>query len=297
MRLPACLLLAILATPGVAQTAPQLGPAFAPPGPAGPAAPEEQGAVIADLIAALQLDGVIAAMRSEGIDYGESLEADLFPGRGGAGWRRAVDAIYGLDAMRTRLIPALERELARMPPAMLAEARGFFRSDLGQRIVALENSARLAQLDEDIKAESQRAAEALAVDDPERFALLRRFIAANDLVEANVVGALNANAAFYFGLNAAGAFADPLSEAEVLSDVAAQEEGIRAETADWIDAYLALAYQPLSDADLRRYLAFSETPAGQALNRAMFVAYDAMFTAISRELGSRAARHIAGEDL
>lgn len=260
-----------------------------------PAAPAE--APIGDLIEALSLGDAIAAMRTEGLDYGESLESDLFPGRGGRNWRGAVEEIYAPEAMRARLIPALERELGRLPPAEVGQARDFFRSPLGQRIVALENSARLAQLDEDVKATSQQEAEALAIDDPDRFALLHRFIEANDLVEANVVGALNANAAFYFGLNAAGAFPEPLSEDEVLSDVAAQEDGIREETADWIDAYLALAYRPLTDAELKSYLGFSETPAGRALNRAMFHAYDTMFTAISRDLGMRAARFIAGQEL
>lgn len=283
----------ILAAPDAqAQVAPpQVPPAMVP----APAASTE--VPIADLIEALSLGDAIAAMRTEGLDYGESLESDLFPRRGGRNWRGAVEEIYAPDAMRARLIPALERELGRLPPAEVGQARDFFRSPLGQRIVALENSARLAQLDEDVKATSQQEAEALAIEDPDRFALLHRFIEANDLVEANVVGALNANAAFYFGLNAAGAFPEPLSEDEVLSDVAAQEDGIRQETADWIDAYLALAYRPLTDAELKAYLGFSETPAGRALNRAMFLAYDTMFTAISRDLGMRAARFIAGQEL
>lgn len=256
-----------------------------------------QPAPVNDLIDALRLDQVLDAMRIEGIDYGETLEADLFPDRGGPGWRRTVDGIYAIDAMRARLMPALSRELDRLPAADIDAARAFFRSELGRRIVALENAARLAQLDEDVKAASQQEATELETAKPERFALLRRFIEANDLIEANVVGALNANAAFYFGLNRAGAFAEALSEEEVLSDVASQEEGIRAETADWIDAYLALAYRPLTDAELKSYLTFSESRAGQALSRAIFAAYDAMFTGISRDLGRGAARYIAGEEL
>ena len=290
LSIPLALAVLLLAAPGVpAQVAPQLAPATNSSG--APVAPVD------DLIDALRLGDVLEAMRAEGIDYGESLEQDLFPDRGGTRWAELVDRVYATDAMRARLMPALERELGELSAGDVTAARDFFRAPLGQRIVALENSARLAQLDEDVKAASQQEAEDLKAGDPARYALLQRFVAANDLVEANVVGALNANAAFYFGLNAAGAFPQPLTEEEILSDVAAQADGIREETADWIDAYLALAYRPLSDADLERYLAFSESPAGRALNRAMFEAYDSMFTGLSRDLGRGAARFIAGQEL
>jgi hypothetical protein len=61
--------------------------------------------------------------------------------------------------------------------------------------------------------------------------------------------------------------------------------------------YLAMAYQPLSDADLEAYIAFSRTPEGQVLNRALFAAFDALFNALSRDLGLAAARLMAGQDL
>ena len=70
-----------------------------------------------------------------------------------------------------------------------------------------------------------------------------------------------------------------------------------ATTGGWLLTFLGLAYQPLSDADLDAYIAFSETPAGQVLNRAQFAAFDALFAEVSHRLGVAAAGHLAGEDL
>ena len=126
---------------------------------------------------------------------------------------------------------------------------------------------------------------------------LHAFSDANDLVESNVIGAMNSNVAFYFGLIEGGALGFEMTEEQVLSDVWGQEESIRLETETWVYSYLALAYQPLDPDDLDAYTAFSLTPEGQALNNALFAAFDTLFTGISRNLGFAAARYMIGEDI
>jgi hypothetical protein len=61
--------------------------------------------------------------------------------------------------------------------------------------------------------------------------------------------------------------------------------------------FLTLTYQPLSDADLQAYIAFSKTPAGQRVNAAMFQAYDALFDEISRDLGRAFGLALQGDDI
>jgi hypothetical protein len=198
--------------------------------------------------------------------------------------------------MTARFAAAFAAEIG--DDAALAEAtRAFFDTDRGRRLLALEIEARRAMLDEAVEDAARVAHEDMVARADPRLDLLRRFAEANDLIEANVQGALNGNLAFYRGLEAAGGFEDGMSEDEMLADVWAQEETIRADTADWLFPYLALAYGPATDADIEAYTAFSASPEGRRLNRALFAAFDAVFGRISYDLGRAAALQNRGQDL
>jgi hypothetical protein len=108
---------------------------------------------------------------------------------------------------------------------------------------------------------------------------------------------LNASLAFYQGMAEVAAFQEAMPEDQMLADVWAQEPEVRAETVDWLFPYLALAYKPLSDADLAVYQDFSGSPAGQAVNAALFAAFDAVFVAVSLDLGRAAAKQMQGQEL
>ena len=249
---------------------------------------------IAPLYEAMGLPQVIAIMRDEGIAYGESVEAQMFPRAGGAAWRATVERIYDPAAMDRTLLAGMAGAL---DAGAIDAMEDFFLSDRGRRIVALEVSARQALLDDAIEDESRSAAADLRASGDPRVALVERFAEANQLVDQNVAGALNANLAFYQGLAEGKAFSGGMSEAEILADVWGQEPGVRADTEAWVYAYLLLAYAPLEDDDLEAYILLSETAEGQALNRALFAAFDTMFTGISRDLGLAAARFMQGEQL
>mgnify|MGYP000135605036 CR=1 FL=1 len=246
------------------------------------------------LIEALALGDILEIMRQEGLDYGEDLRAEMFPGRGGGAWPATVARIYDGARIRQVMRDSLAEELDETD---LAPLIAFFTSETGEKAISLEVTARRALLDEAMAEASREAlAEMRARDDP-RLDLLNRFVRVNDLLESNVVGALNANYAFYLGLVDGGAFPFEVTEDQILADVWSQEADIRLETEQWLYAYLALAYDPLSDRELEAYIGISESPEGQALNRALFEAFDVLFRQISRELGLAAARLIAGEDI
>ena len=154
-----------------------------------------------------------------------------------------------------------------------------------------------AMLDEDVEqAAKEAAAVALADEDP-RVALIRRYADANEIVDANVTGALNTNFAYFMGLMDGGATGGDLTESDVLADVQAQEPRIRADTTEWVYSFLLMAYAPASDEDIEALIAFSETDAGEALNVALFDAFDVVFRDISRELGLASARFMTTQDL
>lgn len=247
-----------------------------------------------DLIAALQLDDMLEVMREEGLAYGDELEAQMFPGRGGARWDAVVAQIYNGDRIKGVMKAGLGQGLSGTDLVPLLD---FFTSDLGARITALEVSARRAQLDPAIEEMGKREWEEMQADAPPRLTLLQEFVGVNNLIEENVAGGLNANYAFYTGLIDGDAIPGDLSDAEILSDVWSEEPQVRNETEEWLYSYLAMAYGPLSDDDLRTYIAVSETPAGQALNRALFDGFDVLFRQVSRELGLAAADVMSGQDI
>ncbi len=252
---------------------------------------------VQQLTSVMQIAQILSVMREEGFDYSKTLEEEMFPGRGGANWSATVDTIYDETAMKSVFDAALAAELAGTDPEAIEVMQAFFSSDRGQRILTLEIEARRALLDQDTEEAAKLHVEDLAAADDPRLALIREFADANDLIEMNVAGALNANLAFFKGMAAEGGFDVEMTEDEMLQNVWSQEPEIRAETETWLYPYLALAYQPLSDADMQAYLAFSDQAEGKALNAALFAAFNVLFTDISGRLGRAAARQLRGEDI
>lgn len=259
------------------------------------AVPAETAAADVDaLFAALGLPAILDVMRQEGIAYADQIAADMLPGGASADWTRAVDAIYDTDRMAAEVRASFGTAL---DGADLAPILAFFQAEPGRTIIDLEVSARRAMLDDAVEEAAKDNAAIARADATPRFALIEEFAQVNDLIETNVVGGMNSNFAFYMGLMDGGAFARTLTEDQILTDVWGQEAEIRTTTAEWVYSFLMLAYQPLDDADLQTYIAFSQTPAGVALNRAVFDGFDAMFTNVSRALGVAAAAEMMTQEL
>lgn len=271
-----------------------LQPVYAQTVPADPAQVETAQTDAQALYALLRLPEILDVMREEGISYGAKIGDDLFPVAVDPDWSAQVELIYDIARMRAQSEAAFAAELEGADiPAMLA----FFSTKPGQSFSALEVSARRAQLDQEVEAGAKEAAALAMADNSPRYQLIRRFAEVNDLIETNVVGALNSNYAFYQGLIQGGAAQPGLTDDEILANVWDQEPEIRRTTTEWVMSFLLMAYQPLSDADLEAYIAFSETPAGADLNRAVFNAFDQMFIEISHSLGEASAQYMVGDTL
>jgi len=246
------------------------------------------------LVEAMGLPAMLEVMQAEGLDYGLQIAEDLFPNRPADDWPETVEAIYVVEAMDTVMRTTMA---ATLQEDTIDEITAFFSDDLGQRIVGLELGARQAMMDEDIETASKEAAAIALTDETPRAQLAEDFVTTNDLIEANVVGAMNANYAFYLGMLDGGGLTGGLTEDEILSTVWSQEPDIRQNTTEWVYSYVLLAYQPLSEEEFDAYIAFSKTEAGQDLNTALFAAFDDMYDGISRALGRAASQHMIGEDL
>ncbi|WP_168771032.1 DUF2059 domain-containing protein [Palleronia sediminis] len=242
---------------------------------------------------ALRLDEVVGIMRDEGLAYGRDMAADLFGSAGGPSWDARLDDIYD----RGRMTDAVEADFRQALDGVdIGPLLEFFGSPEGAGIIALEIEARQAIRDEAVEEAAQARAETLAAQNDPLAADVAEFIEVNDLVEQNVVGSLNSNFAFYLGL-ADSAADGGMSEDQMLAEVWAQEPEIRADTREWLEGYLTLAYAPADPDALDAYLALSRSDAGQSLNRAIFAAFDTLYVDLSRELGRAAGARMATQDL
>lgn len=242
-----------------------------------------------DVLDALELDQLLLVMREEGMLYGSEMATDLFAAGENARWQGLLDQIYDIDKMEGVVRQNFNEALDEADTGVILD---FFDSDLGKQAVTLELAARRAMIDdsvEDAARESFHTAEDAVLD------RITKFIEANDLIEANVTGALNASFQFYRGMVDGRAF--QMSEGEILSDVWAQESETRKDTEEWIYGFLMMAYGPLDDAELAKYTAFSASPEGRALNMALFAGFNAMYDQISYALGLAAAEQMQGLDL
>lgn len=249
----------------------------------------------AELTAALRIGDIVAIMRDEGIAYAATMREDMFPDADAAPWEARVGAVYDTQ----KITAAFELALAdRLDGAADIDAMtGFFASTLGQRIVTLEADARRALIDEGVQETARETWAAQQAKGGARVDLITRFVQVNDMVERNVMGTLNSNLEFYRGMAAAGGPMAQMAEGDMLAEVWSQEDQIRTDAQDWVYPYLAMAYAPLTDAELQAYIDFSETPAGQRLNGALFDAFDVVFADISRRLGLAAGQQLQGQDI
>lgn len=244
------------------------------------------------LMDVLQIRELSAILHAEGLRYGETLDREWLEGQGGPAWSGQVMRIYDperiSESIRQGLEPALEGEV-------LEDAISFFGSDLGERIVTLENAARRAMADPAIE-EHARAqyADALNAENP-RLVQIARMIEAGDLVNRNVTSALNSNYQFLRALVDGDIYA--MGDEDILRDVLAERDTITEDTEGWLGGFFALAYSPLTIEELTAYADFAESSAGKALNSGLFAGFDPLYEDISYALGRAMALNMAAEEL
>jgi len=252
----------------------------------------EAPASIQRLIELLRVDQTVEIMRLEGLQFGEELGQDMLPGGGGAPWAARVSALYDTDKMAL----VVERELsASLAEAELGPILAFYETPLGQRILTGENQTREDFLNPATEEAARAAFAKVKIAQDPRWQRIEAYIAVNDLIEYNVIGAMNSSYMFYRGLTHGGLL--EMSESDMLAEAWATEGDTRKDTREWMFAYLGAAYADLSVAELDTYVAFSETTAGQELNRALFAGFDQMYTELSLALGMAIAASGVGEDL
>lgn len=244
------------------------------------------------LVDVLRLSEAAGILSDEGIAQAQDLNTDMLDGQGGAGWQLQVERIYEPALMAELVRTELEKELQ---GEELEEVITFFASKKGSEIISLENEARIAIQNPDIEEAARARFAALEDTDDPRLALITDIIESGDMISRNVTSAMNSNYQFMRGLVEGNAI--EMTEDEILADVSKDIEENTEDTRGWLYGYLLLAYSPLSDDDLRSYIAFSQTSAGQALNRALFNGFGKAYEDISYALGRAVALNMTAQEL
>lgn len=252
----------------------------------------DAGALVNRYYEAFNMSEIFEILRDEGVASAiKTAEEDeaitLSPA-----WTSRVASIYAVEKMDAAFRHGIEEGagLERTEDALT-----FFESDLGQRIVNMEITARRALSDEQIENAMREKAQSLEEENPNRLEMYKLFIEVNNLIDSNVMGALNSNLAFYRGLGTNELFG-ALDERSILSRVYEQEAEIREDMVDWTMNFSVRAYELLTEDELAQYIAISDTPAGQVMNTALFAGFDKVFELHSFELGRAMAEFMQGDD-
>ena len=239
----------------------------------------------------LKIAELVNIMRIEGTDYAETLNEEMLNGQGGPVWVEQVNGIYNADQMSE----VVRRDLATLSDAHLRQINQFYASNLGSQVVELEMAGRRAMMQDELKNLAQDAYQTALAENPETLDAVHTIARVGDMVERNVTAALTANYRFYLGMVEGGAFV--LTQDEMLAQAWDQEDEVRRETFSWLMGYLMLSYQPLDDAETKQLVDFVQTPAGRALNAAIFAGFSTMYADISYALGRAVALNMVGSDL
>lgn len=244
------------------------------------------------LHSALGSPELMRILSDEGVMQSEELREEMFPGRGGLGWRAVVERVYDAERLEAIFRDAFDASLAETDIEPLL---AFYTSDTGAEVARVEIDARRAIMSDEVEDAARKAFDEIRESGSDRLGLLQEFAEMNQLIDRNVAGALNANLAFFRGLGSGEGFV--MTEDEILGQVLGREAQIREDTEGWVFGYMTFAYETLTDDQIRTYIDVSASPEGRELNRALFAGFDAVFQDVSFEMGATTSRFSVGEEL
>lgn len=175
----------------------------------------------------------------------------------GSEWQRLVGDLFATDIMHD-----MARELlgATLEDDLLDHAAGFYASDLGKRLVTVENASHMEE-DDDLKSESgQDIIAALVRVGSPRVEILKRLNAASD-TENNAVRAIQeVQVRFLMAAARAGVIELQMQEPDLREVLRSQEGEMRISIKENALANAAFTYQAFSDAEMTSYAADLEHP-------------------------------------
>ncbi|MBZ8119179.1 DUF2059 domain-containing protein [Roseovarius sp. LXJ103] len=209
-----------------------------------PAAAADRG----KLKAFLDITGFDVALESMGLSAADApamlgMDAGDFGGQ----WRDVVDEVFAAERVKGLALDVLENTLS---DELLGHAAGFYASDLGQRLVEVEN---VAHMRDDTAVIEADGAVAWEVASRERQAILNRLMQAVGGTESSIRAIREVQVRFLMAASAAGVVEYDLDEATLRAILAEGDAELDADLVQMGQHTAALTYAVISDADLETY--------------------------------------------
>jgi hypothetical protein len=250
----------------------------------------------ADRVAAfLEVTGFDAALDSIALSAGDApLMLGRTPTDFGADWTRTVAEVFDPAVMRALAKDILMRALT---DDLLGHAVDFYASDLGQRLVAVENAAHLSEDSETPRREGEAMIARMTQEGASRLAILQRMGPAIDPAESSVRAVEEIQIRFLLSAAAAGVVPMDLDETILRSLMEEQRPALQQAMRESALAQAAYIYRDFDDDELEAYVVALEHPEMQRVYELMnAIQYEIMANRFE-VLAARMADLHPGEDL
>lgn len=175
----------------------------------------------------------------------------------GADWERLSGEVFDTKVLRGLALDILEQTLS---DEMLTHAADFYASDLGQRLVAVENASHAIEDDTERQAEGRRIVADLVAAGAARLETLKRMNAAIDSSGTGLRAIHEIQVRFLMAASAAGVVEMRIDEAGLRAMLKRREGETRRMLQQSALAGAAYTYRDISGDDLRAYAEALEHP-------------------------------------
>lgn len=218
------------------------------------------------------------------------LDAGIF----GYSWTRLSQDVFDVDRMRDMAVGILEQTL---DDDKLAHAAAFYATDLGQRLVEVENASHLNPDDAAKQAEGQALVAEMQANDSPRLGMFERMTDAIDASGVAVRAMQQVQLRFLVAASAAGVIELRLDPDEMAAMMKEQEPELRRAMAESSLSAQAWVYRDFTDDEVETYTEALEHPDMQEVYELMnAVQYEIMANRFE-ELAMRMSELDTGQDL
>lgn len=236
----------------------------------------------------VSLDSIRLSARSAPMMLG--LDADDF----GYQWTLLANDIFASEIMREMALDMLSEALS---DDLLVHAAGFYSSELGERLVEVENASHLSD-DNELKSESGAAiVDGLIRIGSPRIELLKRMNAASDAAGTSISAIQEVQVRFLMAAAGAGVIELSLDEADLREMLRNEEAELRFSLQASGLAGAAYTYQAFSDSEVEEYTKALEDPKMQKVYDLMNAVQFSIMADRYEELAVRMATLQPSEDL
>ena len=236
----------------------------------------------------VSLDSIRLSAKSAPMMLG--LDADDF----GYQWTLLANDIFASEIMREMALDMLSEALS---AELLEHAVGFYASELGERLVEVENASHLSD-DNELKSESGEAiVDGLIRIGSPRIELLKRMNAASDAAGTSVRAIQEVQVRFLMAAAGAGVIELSLDEADLREMLRNEESELGFSLQASGLAGAAYTYQAFSDSEVEEYTKALENPKMQKIYDLMNAVQFSIMADRYEELAVRMATLQPSEDL